>query len=78
MCHTNIHILHGLYNNMCFDQCIYEVPWFTFLKGPLAQVQLCVLIPESLIELCLCFIKEVFVVGFMFCNVPKNRRKKNI
>ena len=43
-----------------------NVPWFTFLKGPLAQVQLCVLILESLIEFSLCCVKEVFDVGFMF------------
>ena len=43
-----------------------NVPWFTFLKGPLAQVQLCVLIPESLIEFSLCSVKEVFDVGFTF------------
>ena len=43
-----------------------NVPWFTFLKGPLAQVQLCVLILESLIEFSLCCVKEVFDVGFTF------------
>ena len=43
-----------------------DVLWFTFLKGPLAQVQLSVLILESLIEFRLCCVKEVFDVGFMF------------
>ena len=43
-----------------------NVPWFTFLKGPLAQVQLCVLILESLIEFSLCCVKEVFGMGFTF------------
>jgi len=43
-----------------------NVSEFAFLKGPLAQVQLCVLSLESLIELCLCHVKEVFDVGFMF------------
>ena len=43
-----------------------NVPWFTFLKIPLAHDQLCVLIPESLIEFSLCYAKEVFDVGFMF------------
>ena len=43
-----------------------NVPWFTFLKGPLAHVQLCVLIPKSRIEFSLCCVKEVFDVGFTF------------
>ena len=43
-----------------------NVPWFTFLKGPLAQVQLCVLILESLIDFSMCFVKEVFDMGFKF------------
>ena len=43
-----------------------NVPWFTFLKGPLVQVQLCVLILQSLIEFGLCCVMEVFDVGFMF------------
>ena len=43
-----------------------NVPWFTFLKGPLHQAQLCVLIPEFLIYFILCRVKEVFDVGFMF------------
>ena len=43
-----------------------NIPWFTFLKGPLAQVQLCVLILESLIEFSLCCVKEVFDMGFTF------------
>ena len=43
-----------------------NVPWFTFLKGPLAQVQLCVLIPESFIEFSMCRVKEMFDVGFTF------------
>ena len=43
-----------------------NVPGFSFLKGPLAQVQLCVLSLESLIELYLCHVKEVFDVGFTF------------
>ena len=34
-----------------------NVPWFTFLKGPLAQVQLCVLSPKSLIDFSLCHVK---------------------
>ena len=43
-----------------------NVPWFTFLKINLAKVQLCVLIPESLIEFSLCCVKEVFGMGFTF------------
>ena len=43
-----------------------NIPWFAFLKGPLAQVQLCVLVPESLIEFSLCGVKEVFNMGFTF------------
>ena len=43
-----------------------NVPWFTFLKGPLDQVQSCVLILESLIDFSLCYIKEVFDMGFTF------------
>ena len=43
-----------------------NVPWFTFLKGPLAQVQLCVLSPKYLIEFSLCHVKEVFDMGFTF------------
>ena len=43
-----------------------NVPWFSFLKGTLAQVQLCVLIPKSLIEFSLGRVKEVFDVWFTF------------
>ena len=43
-----------------------NIPGFAFLKGPLAQVQLCVLSLESLIELSLCHVKKVFDMGFTF------------
>ena len=43
-----------------------NVPWFTFLEGPLVQVQLCVFIPKSLVEFSLCGVKEVLDVGFTF------------
>ena len=43
-----------------------NVPWFTFLKGPFSQVQLSVLIHESLIEFSLCCVNEVFDAGFTF------------
>ena len=43
-----------------------NIPWFTFLKGTLAKVQLCVLIPKYLIEFSICCVKEVFDVGFTF------------
>ena len=43
-----------------------NIPEFAFLKGPLAQVQLCVLSLESLIEFYLCHVKEVFDVEFTF------------
>ena len=43
-----------------------NIPWFTFLKGPLAQVQLCVLILEYLLEFIPCRVKEVFDMGFTF------------
>ena len=49
-----------------FINAYTNVSWFTFFKGPLAQVQLCVLILESLIEFSLCHVKEVFDVGFTF------------
>ena len=40
-----------------------NIPWFTFLKGPLSHIQLSVLIHESLIEFSLCRVKEVFDMG---------------
>ena len=55
----------------CVSINVYtNVPWFTFLKGPLAQVQLCVLIPKYLIEFSLCCVNEVFDMGFIV-KTPK-------
>ena len=59
-----IFIFYMVSTTTCVSITAYmNVPWFTFLKGPLAHVQLCVLIPESLIEFSLCSFKELFDVA---------------
>ena len=66
MFHKNIHILHGIYNNMCFDQCIYERTMVYISQRTFGLGSIVWHIPESLIEFILCCVKEVFDVGFMF------------
>ena len=62
-CHKNNQI-HILSTTTCVTICAYyNIPRSTFLKLYLEQVQLLVLILESLKELCLCHIKKVLDVG---------------
>ena len=64
ICFIKIFIFYMVSTTACVPINAYtNVPWFTFLKGPLAQVQLCVLIPECLIEFSLCCVKELFDVA---------------
>ena len=65
MCHKNNQI-HIVSKTTCVTICAYyNIPRTTFLKLYLKQVQLLVLILESLIESCLCHIKEVPDVGLI-------------